>query len=131
MPEQYQKEIEEILERVSNLPKQRGRRRRRSLFRAFLRGLGSFLGGRSWKLSPGRIMLGALILLLLALWFRSSMPGLVGPIAWAAVILFILGYAFFFINPRAPYEKRWRGQPVDDSLPLPWWERIRRWAKRG
>ncbi len=130
MQEQYQREIEEILEKASNVPGRPAKRRQRSLFRAFLRGLGSFLGGRSWKISPGRIILGALILLLSAWWFKTSLPGLVGPIAWAAVVLFILGYALFFINPRVTYEKRWRGQLMEPAPP-PWWERFRRrWAKR-
>ena len=127
MPEKYQREIEEILGQVSNFTQQRPRRRNRSLSQILSSGIGRFLGGSRWGISPGRIMLGALILLLLLWWFRTSLPGLVGPLAWAAVILFILGYAFFFISPRATYEKRWRGRPVEPTVP--WRDRFRRWAK--
>lgn len=85
--------------------------------------------GQPWarvrdSISPGRVMLGAFVLLLVALLFRSQMPGMASPIAWAAVVLFIVGYALFFLNPRAPYEKRWRGRLVETSLP--WW---RRWGR--
>ncbi len=74
-------------------------------------------------------MLGAVILLLMAWWFTTMLPGIAGLVAWVAVILFILGYALFFINPRSTYEKRWRGEPLEQS-PSPWWARFRRRAKR-
>jgi hypothetical protein len=127
MPEKYQQEIEDILDQVSSFPKQRRTARKRSLLRMILAGIGQSLVARGWGLSPGRIMLGAFVLLLLAWWFKSSLPGLMGPMLWVALLLFILGYAFFFISPGATYEKRWRGQLVEPTMP--WWERLRRRTK--
>ena len=127
MSERYQQEIEEILGKIDELPLHRAKPKKLSFPRIMLTAAGRFLGGRGWNLSPGRIMLGSLVLLLLALLFRASMPGMVAPIAWAAVVLFILGYALFFINPHASNEKRWRGQLIE-TVPS-WWERFLRWVK--
>ena len=129
MSEKYQKEIEDLLDNISSFPQRRAKKRQQGLFSAVLRGVGKFLGGRGWSISPGRIMLGAVILLLMAWWFTTMLPGIAGLVAWVAVILFILGYALFFINPRSSYEKRWRGEPLEQS-PSPWWARFRRRAKR-
>lgn len=127
MSERYQREIEEILDKIEELPLGRAKAKRRGFPRAVLAAVGRFLGGRGWGLSPGRIMLGSLVLLLVALLFRTSMPGMVAPIAWAAVVLFILGYALFFINPHTSYERRWRGQTVENTPGR--WERFRRWVR--
>ncbi len=129
MPEKYQKEIEDLLDNLSSLPRGPARKRKPSLVRVALGGIGALLGGRGWRISPGRIMLGAVILLLTAWWFTTMLPALAGLVAWAAVILFILGYAFFFISPRSTYQKRWRGEPLEQE-PSPWWTRFRRRAKR-
>ena len=124
MSEKYQKEIEDLLDNISSFPQRRAKKRQQGLFSAVLSGVGKFLGGRGWSISPGRIMLGAVILLLMAWWFTTMLPGIAGLVAWVAVILFILGYALFFINPRSSYEKRWRGEPLEQS-PSPWWARFR------
>ena len=129
MSEKYQKEIEDLLDNISSFPQRRAKKRQQGLFSAVLSGVGKFLGGRGWSISPGRIMLGAVILLLMAWWFTTMLPGIAGLVAWVAVILFILGYALFFINPRSSYEKRWRGEPLEQS-PSPWWARFRRRTKR-
>ncbi|MEE8442436.1 MAG: hypothetical protein V3S37_01695 [Dehalococcoidia bacterium] len=127
MSERYQQEIEEILGKAEELPLDKVKPPRRSFSTILLTGLGRLLGGRTWSLSPGRIMLGSLGLLLVTLLFRASMPGIAAPIAWVAVILFILGYALFFISPHPSNEKRWRGEVIESTPGL--WERFRRWAK--
>jgi hypothetical protein len=74
-------------------------------------------------------MLVAVTLLLAALVLRSALPGIgvVGPLAWAGLLLFIVGYGLFFIKP-PKIEKRWRGEPLeDDSESL--WSRLRRRIK--
>ena len=124
MREKYQQEIEEILNQVSSLPSRPQAPRKRGLFRIALLGLGRSLVGQGRGVSPGRIMLGAFIFLILAWWIKSNLPGLVGPVLWAALILFILGYAFFFIGSGNTYEKRWRGHLVETTVP--WWKRLRR-----
>ncbi|MBI4200768.1 MAG: hypothetical protein HY531_00590 [Chloroflexi bacterium] len=126
MSNRYQREIEEILDKIGSLPPGRERPARRRGFWPALSAAGRFLRGPWWHLSPGRIMLGTVVLLLVALLFKASMPGLVAPIAWIAVFLFVLGYALFFINPQ-PYERRWRGQPVETGPGL--WQKLLRWLK--
>ena len=128
MSEKYQREIEDILGQIEGPTQPKAKPRRPGLFRVLLNALGRFLGGKGWNLSPGRIMLGSLSILLVALLFNASMPGILGPaLAWVAVILFILGYALFFINPSSSYEKRWRGEAIE--TPPTVWERFLRRIK--
>ncbi|MCH8940282.1 MAG: hypothetical protein IIC27_04060 [Chloroflexi bacterium] len=130
MSEKYQREIEDILGQIEGPAQRKARPRKPGLFRMLLNAFGRFLGGKGWNLSPGRIMLGSLSILLVALLFGAGMPGILGAaLAWGAVILFILGYALFFINPSSSYEKRWRGQAVETPPTL--WERVIRRIKGG
>jgi ABC-type nickel/cobalt efflux system permease component RcnA len=68
-------------------------------------------------------MLAAVVVLLLAVVAGSITSGLAPLLGFAGLLLFIVGYAMFFIKPPKT-EKRWRGQPIeyDDSL----WSRLRR-----
>ncbi len=127
MSERYQREIEEILGNVEDLRSHRAKSKERGFLRAAGSAAGRFLGGRSWRLSPGRIMLGSLVLLLVALLVKGSTPGLVAPIVWTGVVLFILGYALFFVNNPPSYEKRWRGRVIE-TAPR-WRDRFLRWLK--
>ncbi len=128
MSQKYQREIEEILDNVEDPRSHKAKRERRG----FLRVLGAvfvqFIGGRGWHISPGRIMLGSLVLLLVALLIKGSMPGLVAPMVWTGIVLFILGYALFFINP-PHYEKRWRGRVIE--RPPRWRFRFIKWRNGG
>lgn len=125
MSQRYQREIEEILKQAGDLaPPGRGRRPRQSLWRLIRPYMAQSLGGKGWSLSPGRVMLVAVSLLLSALIVNAFVPGLVAPLAWAGLLLFLVGYGMFFVKP-PKIEKRWRGQPLDDSGNS-WWERLRR-----
>jgi len=46
---------------------------------------------------------------------RMIVPVAFGPLAWVGLVLFIIGYAMFFIKPPKGPEQRWRGQPLDDA----------------
>ena len=81
-----------------------------------------------WSFSPSRVMLIAVVLFLLSMVFRAAGLGIVGPLAWAGLLLFIIGYAMFFIRPKK-VEKLWRGQPIDITGET-WWNRIRRKLKK-
>jgi len=130
MSEKYQREIEDILGQIEGPAQRKARSRKTGLFRMMLNAFGRFLGGKGWNLSPGRIMLGSLSILLVVLLFGAGMPGILGAaLAWGAVTLFILGYALFFINPSSAYEKRWRGQAIE--MPPTLWERVIRRIKGG
>ncbi|MDP6064192.1 MAG: hypothetical protein QGI49_05310 [SAR202 cluster bacterium] len=125
MSNRYQREIEEILQQAGELGNGQGNRGgREGLFGLLRRYIAQSIGGKTWSITPGRVMLVAMVLLLSALIMTSSVPGMVGPLAWAGLLLFIVGYAMFFIKP-SKIEKRWRGQPIDDRGER-WWERFRR-----
>ena len=73
-------------------------------------------------------MVVGVVLLLLALGLSWGGVGGIGYLAWAGLILFIVGYAMFFVKPPSmrPPEKRWRGRPVNDDAGASWWNRLRR-----
>ena len=125
MSNRYQQEIEEILKQAGGFESSdRYRRPRQNFWRLLWVYLGQSLGGKAWSISPGRIMLIAGSLLLTALIVRAIVPGLVAPLAWAGLLLFIVGYAMIFVRP-PKIEKRWRGQPLEDAGES-WWDRFRR-----
>ena len=85
----------------------------------------------SWMptISAGRLMIAGIALLILAMIFRALVPGLMAPLIWAGLGLFVLAYLFFLIKPSQPrYEKRWRGQSIEEEPESPW-DRIRRLFK--
>ena len=120
MPEKYKKEVEEILEQAG-VPPGRGmaHRGRPSFWQLMLMYGGKALGGRTWAITPGRVMIAAVVVLLLALVLRAGpIMGLVG------LLLFIVAYAMFFMRPGNRAEKRWRGRAVEEE-DGGWWDRIR------
>lgn len=127
MPERYQREIEDILQQAGDLGSGNGKGGpSRSFPRLVWLQLVRSLSGKPWSISPGRVMLTAVVLLLSALLMGALVPGLASPVAWAGLVLFIVGYAMFFIRPaRGGLEKRWRGQPMDYDRDT-WWNRLRR-----
>ena len=129
MSDKYKREIEEILKQAGDIVSPEKRRQpKKSLWRLIWRNITRSLGGKLWSFSPGRIMLIAVVLFLLSMVFRATGLGIVGPLAWAGLLLFIIGYAMFFVRPQK-VEKLWRGQPIDDTGET-WWTRIRRKLKK-
>ena len=125
MSKRYQKEIEEILKQVDDVGG-RGRRPRArgGLLRLVWLYVRQSLSGKMWSLSAGRVILIAVSVLLSALVIKSFMPDLVGPLALAGILLFIIGYGIVATRPKK-FEKRWRGQPLDGTSET-WWDRFRR-----
>ena len=68
-------------------------------------------------------MLAAVAVLLLALVAGSMTSGVAPLLGFAGLLLFIVGYAMFFIKPPKA-EKRWRGQPIEYGSS--WWSRLRK-----
>ena len=125
MPERYKEEIEEILKQAGELASARKRRKPgASVWRLIWAYVRNSLSGRLLSVSPGRVMVSAVLILLLALIFSRIVPGIGGPLALAALLLFIVGYGWIFLKP-PKIEKRWRGQPFDDGGGS-WWSRFRR-----
>lgn len=109
-------------------PVGRDRRPRFGWWSALWRGFLGSLAGRPWTISPGRVMLLAVALLLSYLIVKPFAAGVAGSLAWAGLVLFIVGYALFFIRPPgSKMEKRWRGRVLDDDDS--WWDRLRKRAR--
>ena len=128
-PEQYRTEIEEILRKADIEGPAPIRPKKSSFFSLLMQYVRQSLEGKAWSITPGRIVLVAVSLLLVAAITRVVVPGFFGPLAWAGLLIFIIGYAMFFIKPLKGPERRWRGQPLDDAPQGPkatWIDRIRR-----
>ena len=125
MSERYKREIEEILQQAGELGSsaRASGPKRNFLKLVWLHAIQS-VGGKTWSITPGRVMLTAVVLVLSALLVGAFGLGFAGLLGWAGLILFIIGYAMFFVRP-TQVEKRWRGRAIDEEA-RPWWERFRR-----
>ena len=124
MPSRYQREIEDILEKAGEEgPRRRPQRarERRSLRQLVWLYVRQSLSGNLFSISPGRIMLLGFVLLLSFLLVRPFNGGVAGMLAWAGLIVFIIGYGMVLVRP-PKIEKRWRGQ-------LRWRSFGRRWKR--
>ena len=127
MSERYRREIEDILGEVEELPVGAPQPKKPSFIRESFAYIGQALSGGG-RISPGKILLLSLVFVLVAALFNAALPGFIIPILlWSAVIIFIVGYALFFINTSEPYEKRWRGQVLEGPPTVV--GRLRRWIK--
>ena len=129
MSNKYEREIEEILKQAGESPsKKKQKGPEQNLLRSWWSQLDSSVGGQRLRISPGRIALIAVGVLVSAIVLRSFMSGISTPLFWLALGLFIVAYALFLARPQS-YEKRWRGRVVSYSRPT-WRERVRRWLKK-
>ena len=125
MKERYRREIEEILSNVevendgSSLQTSENTGvESTSESRSLMRGIKG--------VRPFKIILSSAILLAVALLLGPIFPSFLGSlIAWAAVVIFIVGYSLVFISSGQKYEKRWRGEPIDEPE-LGFLERLKR-----
>jgi len=132
MPEKYQEEIEEILKQVGEAPpgdppsrSERPLEDRPHTRQPSRRAPAPHHGSSPrWPtITPGKILLSGLILIVVAAFLK------LGTLVWIGLGLLVVAYLFFFITPRpVSYEKRWRGQPLDEGHSSPW-ERFKRWRK--
>ena len=128
MSDRYKREIEEILRRAGYANGQMRTSKKRLPFPLLIwRSIKQSSPGRFCSFTPGRIMMLAVSMLMSALLLNVFGLGIVGPIAWIGLVLFIIGYAMFFLRPRT-VEKRWRGQPINDGVES-LWNRIRQRLK--
>jgi hypothetical protein len=125
MPEKYQKEIEALLENVSDFPrKKRGELRVR--FRSICAIIPSFLVNKFSVTSTKRLILGIVILLLIAWWLTTMLPGYLGIVIWIIAILLAIGLGQIYTNEETTYEKRWRGTVIGQPTPRNWMKFTRR-----
>lgn len=127
MSERYQREIEEILKEVVQKPAKKPRRHR-----GFRPRLANPFRGLTTAITPGKLLMTSVALLLTALLVRRVAPGLVGLLFWAGLLLFIAAYAFFFVRWGSGPKRRWRGRPLDDDVPryTSWWRRLLQWLRQ-
>ena len=134
MPSRYQREIEDILEKAGEVgPKRRPRREsnRRNFRQLVWLYVKQSLSGNLFSISPGRIMLFGFVLLLSFLLVRPFSAGVAGTLAWAGLIIFIVGYALVLVRP-PKIEKRWRGESIEMGPSSgSWLDRIRRRITRS
>lgn len=123
MPEKYEREIEEILAKSSKDSKRSNANK--SLLNMILRYLNQSVSVRNFKISPGRIMLVGICLLLLSLIIRTFAPTWTSFFAWTGLLILILGYFLFFLGSKnSSPEKRWRGRPIETKSK--WTDRFKR-----
>ena len=134
MSERYQREIEEILQQVGeSTPTKEPRKPERNSLLAPISRVARSIGNLIYE-SSQRLMTIGIALLILAILASVIFPGLLGPIVWLGLIIFILVYALFFARPNIKTEKRWRGRTISPP-PSAWrgdgmWYRFQRWRKR-
>jgi hypothetical protein len=127
MPDELEREIEEILSKIDKFPKESafGRLRRRSVnrFRRWRR----HLAPRLPRVSLGHVMAAALLLIILAYAFRSSAFGRYAFAVGLVLLFSAIAVSFFTARrPKQKQGKRWRGQVVDLSGPS-LADRVRGW----
>ncbi len=129
MSEKYKREIEEILEKTEIDWKPAKAKKRNRIIKAPQLPLGQLFSGKSVRVSPSKLMVAGVSLLLVALILGAinQFSIAVGPLIWVGLAMFILAYALFFVRPSSGtgYEKRWRGRPIDNDESL--WQKVRRW----
>jgi hypothetical protein len=133
MPDKFIREIEEILEKaekddskpsLKEIRKSRVPRARKS----WLSGLSALKP--SIHISAGKVLLGCLSLFLAVILVNQflTVPGTVNLLAGIGVVFLILTYLLFFMpSSTFNYEKRWRGQPLEDRQSIR--EKLRRWLR--
>jgi hypothetical protein len=130
MSSKYQREIEDILKKAGGLEEPtpiRPPKNKRSIRRLGWLYVRQSLSGEFWSISPGRVMLFGLVLLLSTLVIRQFVSGVGAPLALLALLVMIAGYGMMLVKPPT-LEKRWRQQPLDVSADS-WWNRLRRKLK--
>jgi VIT1/CCC1 family predicted Fe2+/Mn2+ transporter len=130
MPDNLEREVEEILRKLDEFVPEEGRltRARRRVATALSDTLHGLLAGLS-GISLGQLMLGSLVLVVVSFFFRSASPGLARWLIIAGLILFCAAFVLSLLGRRPHYEKRWRGEVIDLSEPG-LGSRLRNWLQR-
>ena len=130
MSDKYKQEIEEILKQAEVImPKDKASPSAQpaGTSEGFFKQLSYFPRSKQLTISPSKLMLASLGLLLLSLVLGAIGIGSMVIVVVAGLVLFVIAYALFFVRPRASYEKRWRGRVIEASPNL--WDQFRRWLK--
>ena len=130
MPDNIEREVEEILRKLDRFVPEESRltRARRRLGQA-ISDLSHRLLARFSRISLGQVMVASLILVVVAFFFRSASPTLARWAIIGGLILFFCVFGLSLLGGRSRYERRWRGQVVDLSEPG-LGSRLRHWLRR-
>ena len=133
MAQRYQREIEEILDKVNEDAPVESRAKRGSRPGAPSKRRPE-PGGRprvTFDFSPGRLLVIGVVLLAGALVLKVLGLGFAAPFAWVGIALFVVAYILFFTRPRRTVERRWRGQSMEDPPAQSQLGRFFRWISGG
>ncbi len=122
MSSRYEREIEDILEKAGGFgPAPSGggpkKPRSRNVVRLAWLYVRQSVSGKPWSVSPGRVMLVGFALLLSTLLVMPFVDGVAGYLAWAGLLLCVIGYGMFLARPSSGggVEKHWRGRRVESE----------------
>ncbi len=131
MPDKYQDEIEKILEGLgenaptnsAGEPGKPARSTSSELSTADSQPTRRGSGRRGPTVSPGKLAVAGLLFLLLGAIIKMTW------LIWGGLGLLVGAYLLFFVKPRSSsYDKRWRGQLLEEQ-PTSSWEQLKRWLK--
>ncbi len=145
MAKRYEKEIEEILGRSGGPRIVPPQKQSQSLSRLLSLYLSQQMGGL-WSPSPGRVMLGGVVLIAAGFVLRVADTALAVPIVILGIVVLLGGYALVVVRSAPPTPGKtgrppggtgrfWRGRPIDtapegNTDPEDnWWARQKRGPK--
>ena len=127
MSSKYQREIEEILKNsgpISSFDQSSRRSERHGLIQLIALYTKHAIGGKLLSASSGRVMVAGLLIMLTLLIMMQFVTGVPGLLAWAGLLIFIVGYGMALVKP-PKIEKRWRGRSIENNDNSAW-DRIKR-----
>ncbi|MBM3925895.1 MAG: hypothetical protein FJ320_07910 [SAR202 cluster bacterium] len=133
MADKFIREIEEILEKAEKdnpkaSRKQAKRYRAPDVQNSRLSGISRFKP--NFRVSAGKIVLACLSLLIAIVLINQFLlvSGTINLLFGVGVVFLFLAYLLFFMpSSTFKYEKRWRGQPMEERRSIR--ERLRRWIR--
>lgn len=132
-----EREIEEILGKIEQLPSAPPRRTR-PVNRTLLR-IGAAISERQRAIARGlarfsvsQVMLTSFLVILTALFFRRAAPVLMAWVLYAGIVLFVTTFAFMVFGGRSGNgsvsgPQRWRGRPIEPTATPSIRLRLRNW----
>ena len=135
MPDKFIREIEEILEKAEKESPQLSQREVRKS--KALSPRSNWSAGISrlrpvFRVSAGKVILASVSLLLVVILINRFLlvSGTVNLLIGIGVVFLVLAYLLFFMpSSTFNYEKRWRGQPIEEKRSIR--EKLRRWLRGG
>ncbi len=115
MPDKFEREIEDILNRLDKFPKQGPTDRARKAVSGRVGAFQRRIALRIARLSVGQIMLTGIVMILVGYFFRAGLPEVWYYVVLLGLILFFTAFALSFFGAGRPHGSRqvyWRGRPA-------------------